>query len=100
MITECQSSDSANFLLTVLKTFQPSLCFTEMLFLQWDRKETFLPLTWITSMGIDLIWSSHLSGGIRLHQFKAELQACIFILSKSKYAKEAELIKSALLGAN
>ena len=51
-------------------------------------------------MGIDLIWSSRLSGGIRLHQFKAELQARIFILTKSKYSKEAETIKSALLGAN
>ena len=97
IIVECQSSVSATYLLSVLQHFQPSLSFTEMLYLQWVRKELFLQMTWVASSGIDLIWASRISGGIRLHNFKAELFARISSLSKSKFKHEASLIKNALL---
>ena len=97
IIVECQSKESANFLLSILQHFQPTLCFTEMLFLQWVHKEHFLQMTWLASSGIDLIWVNRNSGGICLPKLKSELLAYAHCLTQTKFKQEASMIKNAIL---
>ena len=69
VISQCVSKEAANYLLLSIQCIQPSTCIPDVLYLQWERPEHFLPLTWLATLGIDIIWSNRLSGGIKILQF-------------------------------
>ena len=62
IFADCQSSEAASFLLSVIRHFQPDISFTEILLLQWVWKEHLFPLTWLTSSVFEIIWINRNSG--------------------------------------
>ena len=96
VLSQCLSKEAANYLLLSIQHIQLSACIPDILYLQWDQTEHFLPLTWLATSGIDIKWSNRLSGGIKILPFYAELRARLSILCKTKYVKEASTIDSAL----
>ena len=93
----CLSQNAANYLLDSIQRIQPSAYFPDILYLQWDHNEYFLPLSQFAIPGIYIIWGNRLSGGIQTLSFYSELRAWLSILLKTKHVKEARIIESALI---
>ena len=97
IISQCQSKDATVYLLQLTQKLQTDSCIPDLLYLQWRHTELSLPLSWLVTMGIDIIWANRLSGGIKPFALYAEFKARLSILLQTKFHKEAKVVESALL---
>ena len=85
-LTLCSRSlEAAQCLLKVIKKVNANITLVDAVFFQGDFGVSPLPLAWIISTSLHLIWSSRPQGGLTATKLMSELIAKSEFLSNSKY---------------
>ena len=97
-LTQCQNSGpAADFLLKIVQFLHQPACMYDLLYLQCDTKNVlYLPIVWLTSTDLHLIWRNKSGGGITPKKLLAELLVRNKVLYNSKYSWEHDRIQVAL----
>ena len=101
-LTQCQNSWlAAKFLLKIIQFLHQPAIMYDILYLQCDTKNVLdLPISWLASTGLHLIWRNKAGNGITPKTMLSELLVRNKVLFNSRYSWEHSRIQAALKHAD